>query len=330
VVEAISSERVLIMTEQCLGDAVMTLPLIELLETRWPKLSLLSPGGSKLVLSNPSRTFMNEESARGLRGDILKARQLRKERFDVGVVAKTSFRAAWIARLAGIPKRVGHAVEGRTFLLTDPVPYSKSAYYAFSMLDLARPLGFTVNLNRPHLMKPDDPTDGLRLLGGATVGIQPGAANPRKRLPMELLVSITQRLYEQGFSVALLGGRDEEPFAKELRGRLDHPVVDLVGKTDGTLLRSVLSGLKLVVGADTGVLHFAAALGATTVQVFGPTEYKGWGNAFGSNQVIVAPNGDVTKVSQEKVLEAVNLALESVQTPSPPQNTRVHLRSNGL
>ncbi len=287
----------------------MTLPLIELLETRWSPLTFLSPGQSRTLLSNPSRAFLPIVPGRTPWADIRRAAALRKERFDIAINAKTSFRSAWIVRLAGIPRRIGHATEGRSFLLTDPVPYEKTAYYAFSMLDLARPLGFTVQLQRPRILDNQTDCDFTGLLEGATVGIQPGASSQRKRISVDLLAATIHCLHEQGFRSVLLGGPEEQPMAQELRAKLECPVVDLVGKTDLKTLTNLLPNLRLVIGADTGVLHLAAATGATTVQVFGPTVYKGWGNAFGSNQVIVAPCGDMAKLTSEKLFHAVSLAL---------------------
>lgn len=304
------SERVLVVMERCLGDTVMTLPLIELLETRWPSITYLGPGNSRLILGrNPNRLFMDDMSGRSLMSDFQNAARLRKEGFDIAIVSKSSFRAAWIVRLSGIKRRIGHAGEARTMFLTDPVPYERSAYFAYSMLDLARPLGFTVRLRRPKMQISEGLEEARVLLDGATIGIQPGASSEKKRISMETLADLTRYIQAKGFRVAFLGGPEEQGTAQTLAERLDTPIVNLVGKTNLRALAGVLSNLKLVIGADTGVLHLAAAVGSTTVQVFGPTVYKGWGNAYGSNQVLVAPFGDVKNLEKGQLLEAVDLAL---------------------
>src|SRR5260370_18914646 len=49
------------------------------------------------------------------------AKQLRKENFDCAILLQNAFEAALLARLAGIPKRIGYDRDGRGWLLTDPV-----------------------------------------------------------------------------------------------------------------------------------------------------------------------------------------------------------------
>lgn len=293
----------------CLGDAIMTLPLIELLESRWPRIWIMAPGYPESVLSTPNRTFLPYLPGKGPASDFKRADALKREGFDAAILCSTSFRSAWFTRLAGIPKRIGHSVEGRSFLLTDPVKFEDSAYYAFSQLDLARPLGFAVRLARPRLALPSGTPDVQDLLRGAVIGVQPGAAYEDKRIATDLLAASIRRLNGLGLSVVLLGGREERTAADRLCEQLDVPVLDLVGKTDMKTLIGVLAALRLMIGGDTGVLHLAAALGTTTVQVFGPTVYKGWGNVYGANQAIVAPGGDIKRLAQADMDAAVDAAL---------------------
>src|SRR6266496_1988846 len=53
-------------------------------------------------------------------------RRLRAERFDCAILLQNAFEAALIARLAGIPRRIGYARDGRGPLLTDRVPVPKT------------------------------------------------------------------------------------------------------------------------------------------------------------------------------------------------------------
>src|SRR5690349_19344275 len=48
-------------------------------------------------------------------------RRLRAERFDCAILLQNAFEAALIARLAGIPRRIGYNRDGRGWLLTDAV-----------------------------------------------------------------------------------------------------------------------------------------------------------------------------------------------------------------
>src|SRR5437763_2479754 len=47
--------------------------------------------------------------------------QLRRRKIDLAILFTNSFRTAFISRLGGCKKRIGHALHGRSLLLTDAV-----------------------------------------------------------------------------------------------------------------------------------------------------------------------------------------------------------------
>jgi ADP-heptose:LPS heptosyltransferase len=58
-------------------------------------------------------------------------------------------------------------------------------------------------------------------------------------------------------------------------------VIDLVGRTDLLTAAAVLRRCVLFIGNDTGLMHIAAASGAPTLGLFGPSpaeQYAPWGN----------------------------------------------------
>ena len=84
-----------------------------------------------------------------------------------------------------------------------------------------------------------------------------------------------------GGRLLLLGGEDDR-FAAEAvrrvvpRGR----TVDLVGRTDLLTAYAALKRARLFIGNDSGVMHLAAAAGAPTLGLFGPSDdrlYAPWG-----------------------------------------------------
>jgi heptosyltransferase-2 len=55
-----------------------------------------------------------------------------------------------------------------------------------------------------------------------------------------------------------------------------HPALNLQGRTDLSGLAAVLRRCGLFVGADSGVMHLAAAAGAPVVAIFGPSNHRAW------------------------------------------------------
>ena len=89
----------------------------------------------------------------------------------------------------------------------------------------------------------------------------PGAGKPQKLWPVERFRELAQNLGDQAVAV---WGPGEEELAKSIGCAVAPP-------TSLRELASVLHYAKLVIGADTGPLHLAAALGTRVIGLYGPT-----------------------------------------------------------
>jgi len=92
-----------------------------------------------------------------------------------------------------------------------------------------------------------------------------------KKLPMSTWETVANGLVDAGLKPVLgWGNEDEKKNAKKLRSRVKSSLVP-ERRLEMKQLCGVLAGAKAVVGADTGVIHLAAALGAATVSFWGPS-----------------------------------------------------------
>jgi heptosyltransferase-3 len=84
-----------------------------------------------------------------------------------------------------------------------------------------------------------------------------------------------------GARVAVMAAAHERPQAELLLAAIPaERRLDLVGKTDLPTAGAVLRRAALFVGNDSGLMHIAAAAGAPTLGLFGPTQashYAPWG-----------------------------------------------------
>ena len=301
-------ERLLLSLKAYLGDAVMATPLVNVLARDYRQVVGLTAPFVQPVLWAPDRPleFLPSRKIRAPWALIRHAHELRRERFGVTVLLNRSFRAALVARLAGIPRRVGHASEGRQALLTDAVPFDEEKFEAYCSLDLARALGLDAPDERPRLAIADEERRrGDELRKDGAVGLQPGARFPQKQLPADVLLTVARELQRQGRRLVLLGGKEEQEDARLLAEQLDQPVIDLVGRTSLRETLGVLSGLSAAAGADTGVMHLAAGVGCPTVTVFGPTPVKKWGHDYAPHRVLHAYEGQMANVRAEPILDAL-------------------------
>ncbi len=285
------------------GDAVMTLPALAALGASCPQARitvLAKPWVAAVYQTSP---VVNEvlavDPARhgGLAGPWRLAGDLRGRGFDWAVLLQNAFGAALTVALAGIPVRLGYDSDARGLLLSHAIARSaadrqvhETAYYLRMLhragLASAPPdQGVTPEL---HL----DPGDqawaedfwaNQGLTGARLLGLAPGAAfGPAKCWPAERFAASARELLSEGFDAVLLFGSPGEAATTSAvaSGLEGWRVIDLAGATSLGQALALLTRLDLFITNDSGLMHAAAALGASTLAVFGST-----------NPVTTAPKG---------------------------------------
>jgi len=310
----VRDDRLLLSLKGYIGDAVMTAPLLNRLEAEFRHVTLLTaPVARDVLRADASAPYLPLVKERTPWLVVQQAIRLRKERFRIVVLVNRSFRSALVARLAGIPVRVGHNSEGRAPLLTHAVPFDEEKFEAFCSLDLASPLNLDPSPERPRLhIQTAERKVGSEMLDGATVGFQPGARFPKKQVPIPVLAEVARSLIARGHRLALFGGPEESADAEAFSGIVGGEVVNLVGRCRIRETIGTVSHLRLMIGSDTGVMHLAAGAGCPTVTVFGPTKANKWGHDYEPHTVLRSEDGDITRIRAEEILGAALARLEGV------------------
>lgn len=88
----------------------------------------------------------------------------------------------------------------------------------------------------------------------------------------ERWIDLSKNLIEANYYVIMLGGKKEQNDMNDYD--IPEQILNLCGKCSIKESLYVLSKADVVVGADTGLMHCAAALGKTTISLFGCTSEK--------------------------------------------------------
>jgi len=293
-------ERILVRGTNWIGDAVMSTPALGRLRSSFPTAEIMllaSPRTAGLFEAAPylDRLLVYRRREEGWPAFLRMARALRRERADLAILFQNAFEAGLLARLGGVPLRVGYSAQGRGALLTHAVaqgPHRRDRFQAYDYLDLvataeracfgrevAPPAGRPV----PSLLAGADQTraararlasSGLGAGGRPLIALNAGATNSRAKCwPEERFAALADRLVaELGAEVVLIGAAAErESAARVIAGMRAPGAVNLAGETSVSELVGLLAGCDLLVSNDTGPAHIAAALGRPTLTLFGPT-----------------------------------------------------------
>ncbi|MBI3723502.1 glycosyltransferase family 9 protein [bacterium] len=306
---------VLLVRLSALGDVVHALPALSALREALPRAKVgwaVEEKASSLLEGHPEldRRHVIPRGALALAarrrdavGFLLEAgrslREVRAERYEVVLDFQSNFRSGLLARLSGAARRIGqpapYAKEGSRFLLGEaPRPVERSVHKIDRNLALLGLLGITpARAPRPVIPEPEASRalaerflrdDGRRL-----VLLHPGvsAFGAFKAWREEGYAALARTLRDRGARVAIaFGGPLEQESAERVVSGSRGAAV-LAPRTASILdLAALLKRAALFVGADSGPLHLAAALGTQVVGLYGPKDPRTYGPFWENAKVV--------------------------------------------
>ncbi|MEK6440732.1 glycosyltransferase family 9 protein [Pseudonocardia sp. T1-2H] len=252
-----------------LGDLVMVLPVIHALARRNPGAALrvlTHAPGDVLVESDPAVT----EVVRAEKGDERAAVAAELDRRRPALVVSTT-------RHSGIPEEIGsRGVRSVTNLWRNPPPDEQVSHRYLRIL-AAEGLVDAVEVPPSIHLTPAERARGAAMLAdhagpGRPVVLVPGAGMAVKHWPH--WATLARGLADRGTPpLVVTGDPAPGPWAEELARPL--PPTGLRGLA--ALFAAVGDRGGTVVGPDTGPVRVAAAVGARTVGLFGPTAAARYG-----------------------------------------------------
>lgn len=291
-------DRLLVALPNWVGDVVLATPVLAALREhlRAARITfLMRPYVREIVAGagwHDDECFWPDRRSGGTRAEWALARQIRAQQHDAILLLTNSFRSGLLAWLARIPRRVGYARDGRTWLLTDRlrplkedgafVPASVLPYYC----KIAEHVGCPVTDRRLRLsVTPEEDSAGGALRRHHRFGdgrpyavINPGAAfGAAKCWPAARFAELCDRIaVELSYQCVVVGAPGEVALMRKIAQTATSSVVccDQPGTTLGSL-KPIIRDAALLVCNDTGPRHYGNAFGVPTLTIFGPT-HQAW------------------------------------------------------
>jgi heptosyltransferase-2/heptosyltransferase-3 len=227
---------------------------------------------------------------------MTEARRWRQRAFDTAIVLRFDFWwGALLSAAAAIPRRIGYALPEVAPLLTDAIPYESDHHEVVQNVRLLQrglgltderrwPLEFPITREEHAWAKealPDERWAMLLVGAGAAVKLWPPEAFA------EVGTFLTR---ERGLRLVVAGGPTDAGRVNAVRSALSIASTPLVNATLGQLA-AALTRCSVAVGADSGPMHLAVAVGTPTVHLYGPvsvTAFGPWGDAR-RHRTVVSP-----------------------------------------
>ena len=280
--------RVLVIQMAKLGDFIQSTPFLAALRSTWPGRTVTLAGLDAAVLEAARLSPLVEETLA-----VGPGRPGPEGEFEAVFNLNSAPAAARLSAQVRTGRRYGPTAEGEALIFT-PVQEFLMGLMAedrrlgrFNLADVWLALIPEAGPRPLFWPPPSPPPRGP----GFRVGLHLGAKNHLRRWPVENFVRLARSL--SGGEFILTGSAGERAlgakFEKLLGAGLEKPrphVLNLMGATDLSELSRVLAGLDLLVTADTGVLHLAAALGTPALALFFGPAYGPETGPYGPGHLI--------------------------------------------
>ena len=274
-------KRILVIKLSSLGDLAHALPAVGALRARtgaaldWAVQPEYAPLAAAVPGVERTLEFPRRNAARGWLPFL---RELRRERYDAIVDLQGLLKSALVACCARGGRRYGPAWsrEGAHRFYDEcpakrPGPRRHAVDELMDVVDLVAPGGEADGApSAPELAIAEAEPDGRP---GPHVAFAPFSRWATKDWPKEKFAELGKRLArEMGCQIRIVGGGGDRARGDELAGRIGEGARNLCGQTDLLGLCGLLKSMDLVVGVDSGPLHWADALGVPLVAVHGATD----------------------------------------------------------
>jgi len=256
------THSILLVSLSCVGDAVMTTPVLEALHLAYPeaRIDIVSDRRSESIYTHcPYRgTVFIKDKKLFMRGALALLKQVRKQEYDLIVDLRTdglAYLCKGKKRLTKIHKQPygKHAVEDLMGVI--------HSVHGQQQIPAPR-VWLTENEN----VFADTALSGLP--GKRWLAFAPGNLNDKKVWPAANYADLANALVDVIDGVILDGSPREKVATTEVGKKLNVPFVDLAGQTSLLQAAAVLGRASLFVGADSGLGHIAAAVGTPTLTFF--------------------------------------------------------------
>jgi len=291
------------------GDVVLGLPALQLLQVHGYDLHLYGKGWAKALLGGHlgEQGWQVIPRAGKLSDRITQLRELKQHcmQLDPGfnsrvntLLMPNSFSSAFEPRMAGL-KPAGFARDGRSLLLKEawqarhpsPPAHALEGFWELACrlvgTDLPPPAQIELQVAQQAQGKADELLAAHGIQPGFTciVPYAAGDVNGKDKRWPEFAAFTHQLAARKDRQIVTCPGPGEEDIALQ-----DHPDAICLPGVALDVYLGLLKRASLVISNDTGPAHMAAAVGTTVLSVLGPTKPEQWRPWGPQNRMAQGPN----------------------------------------
>ncbi len=276
--------KILLIQTAFLGDAVLTLPLLEKLSEKFPgsEIDVVSLPSTKEVFSlSPTVSniipFDKKGKEKSFTATLAFAFRLRKSNYDFVVSPHRSARSAIIAFLTGAPVRISFDTASLSFLYTEKDVYRKDYHEVKRNLSLISSGKELEQWKRiPRVVIPDTDRETVAsILNNNSLKrlalIAPGSVWETKKYPAEYFREIAKYFIDKGFFVGLIGGKEDAELCREISDPGSVKILNFCGKFTIPQSVELMKKAEILITNDSAPTHLGVIAGTKVLTIYTST-----------------------------------------------------------
>jgi ADP-heptose:LPS heptosyltransferase len=305
--ETRDARKIIVVALGFLGDSIQLIPALWEIKRNYPDAELqvaTTPLGCEVIRLVPcvGRVWPVARNPKqsNWRGNLETVKAMRRERFDLAINLSSSDRTILWTFLTGARRRVAHTGPRKQFWRTWLIPHwvprqPPEMPIAEQHLQVLAACGLSLGPRGWDFSIPEDATQkAVSLVSPGAIHFSVSASTPLKEWPLTNWIELSRGLLASDPGLRLVATVGSNARERERVRTLANAVASerLITLSDLTIaeLAAVLRRCRLHVGADSGVLHLAVAIGLPTVSLFrGYYDASSWTPTGPQHHVFIAP-----------------------------------------
>ncbi|KUO60829.1 hypothetical protein APF79_04945 [bacterium BRH_c32] len=264
--------KILVIQTAFLGDAILTLPLIQKLHSKYPesKISVIAIPASKEIFNaseyvHNTIVYDKKGKDKSLKSFFRLLIKIRKEKFDKIYSPHRSFRSSLIVALSGTKETFGFNTSSMSVIYKNIVEYKKEIHEVARNLFLG---GFDISGDNWKIF-PDikiSPETNKKIeneikrnFRNEFITIAIGSVWATKKYPIEYFSELAKYFISIGYEVALIGGKEDVNESETLSNSLGTNIVSFAGKLSLIESITLINRSKLLICNDSAPTHLGMA-----------------------------------------------------------------------
>ncbi len=260
-------EKILVIQTAFIGDAILTLPMLQKLKEMYPESELdvvANPVTSEIFSSAPVVNNVLVLDKRGEHKSIFSlikfTRKLKEKNYTKLYSPHRSFRTSLIVLFSGIKDTYGFDNNSLRHVYKNIIKYHFNEHEVKRNLDL---ISFNhtndweilpeIIIANEQQKKVDDFLTRNNLSN--TIAIAPGSVWNTKKYPPEYFEKIIDYLTAKLYKIILIGSAKEDVICENLSSRFDENVISVAGKFSIVESIQMLKNVKLLISNDSAPTH---------------------------------------------------------------------------